>query len=301
MLESDRTTIYCPRQWCQGAARSKKYPKPSDKAQAGESEDEDEATPPLPAYDPNSSDSKLPPPSERLAVCEDCSFAFCIVCGSGWHGEFAPCFPRKQHELSAEEKASEDYLKSHSTACPTCDARCQKTHGCNHMICFRCNTHFCYLCSSWLDEGNPYQHFNTPWKPCYQRLWELEEGDGIDPARFRPVEDFDEEEGDEDDEDGDHPGLAPPGDALAPPPPPPPPPAPPPPPQRQQPARRVRVNPRVQQGLARPRPMPNVLERGPPVQGLQRFLQMVENDEEDEWDSDELDESDDGNWEIPVR
>jgi hypothetical protein len=45
------------------------------------------------------------------------------------------------------------------------------------MNCYQCNTHFCYLCSSWLDPQNPYQHFNAPGKPCYQRLWELEEGD----------------------------------------------------------------------------------------------------------------------------
>ncbi len=41
----------------------------------------------------------------------------------------------------------------------------------------RCNTHFCYLCGAWLDASNPYQHFNKPGTGCYQRLWELEEGD----------------------------------------------------------------------------------------------------------------------------
>lgn len=29
----------------------------------------------------------------------------------------------------------------------------------------------------WLDPQNPYGHFNDESKPCYQRLWELEEGD----------------------------------------------------------------------------------------------------------------------------
>ena len=38
-------------------------------------------------------------------------------------------------------------------------------------------------------------------------------------------------------------------------------------------------------------------------QGLRRFLDMVNNDEEDEWDSDELGEDEDANtdWVIPVR
>lgn len=52
------------------------------------------------------------------------------------------------------------------------------------MRCFRCQTHFCYLCSAWLDPANPYQHFNA--QPngqvngCFMRLWELEGGDGAD-------------------------------------------------------------------------------------------------------------------------
>ncbi|KAK1050664.1 hypothetical protein LTR33_014664, partial [Friedmanniomyces endolithicus] len=52
-----------------------------------------------------------------------------------------------------------------------------KTMGCNHMKCFQCNTHFCYLCGAWLDGDNPYIHFNKQGSPCFQRLWELEEGD----------------------------------------------------------------------------------------------------------------------------
>ena len=55
----------------------------------------------------------------------------------------------------------------------------------------------------------------------------------------------------------------------------------------------VRVNPRIRQGLARPRPVGGLPEQArgyPPMQGLQRFLQMVEDDNEEDWDSDELEE-----------
>lgn len=45
------------------------------------------------------------------------------------------------------------------------------------MTCFQCQTHFCYLCGAWLDGSNPYMHFNRGGSDCYQRLWELEEGD----------------------------------------------------------------------------------------------------------------------------
>lgn len=39
--------------------------------------------------------------------------------------------------------------------------------------------------SAWLDPQNPYKHFNDKKIGCYQRLWELEEGDeGNDNVRF---------------------------------------------------------------------------------------------------------------------
>jgi E3 ubiquitin-protein ligase RNF14 len=179
-LESDKNTIYCPRSWCNGAARSKKHKKPEGLELAEASDDEDEAE------ESNVGPDGKPKPFEakdRLAICEDCSFAFCSRCLQSWHGEFFLCVPpNKKEELTAEEKASAEYITLHSTPCPTCAVPAQKMHGCNHMICFRCNTHFCYLCSAWLDPMNPYRHFNV--QPngkvtgCYNRLWELEGGDG---------------------------------------------------------------------------------------------------------------------------
>ncbi|KAM7217429.1 E3 ubiquitin-protein ligase itt1 [Rhypophila decipiens] len=172
-LESDKNTIYCPRQWCNGAARSKKHKKPQGLELCEVSEDEDD--------DNKEEDDK----ESRLAICEECSYAFCSRCQQSWHGEFVRCMTRRDKEqLTAEEKASLEYMKLHTTPCPTCAAPAQKTQGCNHMICYRCQTHFCYLCSAWLDPGNPYFHFNQ--QPggrvtsCYMRLWELEHGDGDD-------------------------------------------------------------------------------------------------------------------------
>ena len=253
-LESDRSTIYCPRQWCQGPAKC-----PNKKSLAEEPRE----------YDRNTNQDLLPPPAERLAICEDCTFAFCKVCKASWHGEYFVCFPRAQFELTAEEKASEDYMMLHTQPCPTCDARAQKTHGCNHMICFKCDTHFCYLCGAYLDKGNPYQHYNTKKSGCYMRLWELEAGDdgeighafgGGAGGRNLPVDI------DSDDEDEPFPDP-PPGPPRAPLPP------------------MVRHLARAPQAAANPA----VRNAGP---GLQRFLQMVQNDEEDEWDSDEMDEDD---------
>ncbi|KAI5304443.1 translation termination inhibitor protein itt1 [Ascosphaera pollenicola] len=178
-LEADKRTVYCPREWCQGAARSKHHPKVnnlmSDSTYLFE-KDDDEDTEYIP-FDPKGSDDQLPPMSERVAVCEDCSYAFCIVCRRGWHGEAALCSPQREAELSAAEKANQEYIDKYTSPCPTCSSRAQKSMGCNHMICFKCGTHFCYLCSSWLDQQNPYKHFNDVRISCHMRLWELEAGD----------------------------------------------------------------------------------------------------------------------------
>lgn len=172
-LEADKTTIYCPRSWCQAPARSKKYPAiPVDLRECPESEEE--------ASDDEDGDNNKSTSgtADRLQICSNpaCGLAFCRVCYSGWHGDFARCWPRDASELTEEEKASYDYIRTHTSPCPECNTPVQKTHGCNHMTCFQCQTHFCYLCGFWLDGSNPYSHFNKP-GTCYQKLWELEEGD----------------------------------------------------------------------------------------------------------------------------
>ncbi|KAJ8068462.1 hypothetical protein OCU04_004017 [Sclerotinia nivalis] len=177
-LESDKNTVYCPRAWCDGAARSKKYRKPEGLEDDDGSADDESDT------EIKGKGKGYVSGADLLAICEDCSYAFCSRCRQGWHGEFKSCAPkRKSEELSEEEKASLEYMQLHTTPCPTCAAPVQKTHGCNHMICFRCNSHFCYLCSAWLEPQNPYKHFNQETAGCFQRLWELEAGDGDDVGR----------------------------------------------------------------------------------------------------------------------
>jgi len=171
--DADPTTVYCPRTWCQGPARTKA----SETAEALVSEDEVQSAETEPTMR-EERDTGYVAPADRLAICQDCNFAFCQVCKASWHGEFIWCSTRNKGELSAEEKASEEYLQLHSTPCPTCNAPCQKSMGCNHMTCPTCKSHFCYLCSSWLDKDNPYKHYNDEKNPCYMRLWELEGGDG---------------------------------------------------------------------------------------------------------------------------
>lgn len=177
-LESDKSTIYCPRQWCQGPARPTKYPKVTDLSRMDGWEDSDtEASPEPAAAQTDPANAKPPAAGERLAICDDCNYAFCRICLSGWHGEFVRCWPRTTAELSEVERRSYNYIRLNTSPCPYCSSPIQKTLGCNHMLCNQCGTHFCYLCSGWLDPHNPYAHFNEVGSRCYQRLWVLEEGD----------------------------------------------------------------------------------------------------------------------------
>ncbi|RJE25149.1 Ring finger protein [Aspergillus sclerotialis] len=302
-LEADKTTIYCPRKWCQGAARSKKHPKPTDLMTDDFDVSDDEEG--RPVFDPLGDEAQLPPVADRVAICEDCGYAFCSVCKKGWHGELVRCFPRREAELSAEEKATEEYLKKYTSPCPTCNAPCQKRMGCNHMICFKCATHFCYLCSSWLSEDNPYRHFNDLNSDCYNRLWDMEGGDGINPDGAEALHQIPNEllEFDDpvphdqpvwgfgnNDNNNFNQGRQPP------------PPAPVPPGRAGNPQQGRNVNldaagrAAAAERQAQARAMAEV--RGRPDQaaqpqqprGLQRFLDLVQNDREDEWDSDELDD-----------
>lgn len=342
-LESNKNTIYCPRKWCQGVAHSKRRSKP-DQLLITDNLDEDSDEDDIMAFDPMGPESQLPPVAKRVVICEDCEYAFCCVCKKGWHGELVRCSPRREAELSAEEKATEEYMRLYTTKCPTCATPCQKRMGCNHMICFQCSTHFCYLCSSWLEEDNPYRHFNTIDSSCFNRLWDLEGGDGIDPEgaeelhRFPAfIEDLEiESESDSDNDRGqpdwisdsetssdndenEHAGFQ---QGRHPPPPAPAPPrnhargngdgVPPHRNHRNQ-DHRLHAAAAEQQAqalaIAQLRNQRAAAAAGPrqvlrrpvggglvpahqrnrqPFPGLQRFLELAENDQEDEWDSDEL-------------
>ena len=158
-FESDPSTVYCPRKKCEGIARTEIAKEYHDAMRTG---------------------TFHIPRSQRLAICCSCAFAFCVCCKASWHGTLVWCTDRLAAELSAEEKASEAYMKAHSTRCPFCNSATQKNRGCNHMICGTCQQSFCYLCSAKLEARDPYRHFNSESAVggCKGRLWERDEDHG---------------------------------------------------------------------------------------------------------------------------
>ncbi|KAF2728352.1 RING finger protein-like protein [Polyplosphaeria fusca] len=177
-IEKDKSIVYCPRQWCQAPERSSKYPKIDDITQIEEWESEDEvedAAPPAPDDGPKGAMN-----IDRLAICEGCNLAFCRLCLASWHGDRQWCQSREANELTKDDQESLNFISQNTTPCPTCSVPAIKSYGCNHMTCFQCKTHFCYLCGSWLQPGNPYQHFNEPKRrACYRRLMDLATGEDV--------------------------------------------------------------------------------------------------------------------------
>lgn len=186
-FDTDKSTVYCPRQWCQGPSCSNKVPKFEITRMETWEDDDNEPKPQVKS--PKEPDN---PAVDRLRICDDCSYAFCRTCLQGWHGEFVKCWedaPLTEEELAEklanrpmteEDRLSYELILKSTSACPMCEAPIQKSLGCNHMTCNQCRCHFCYLCNEFLDPRNPYPHFGQKGTPCYQKLFELVEGDNGD-------------------------------------------------------------------------------------------------------------------------
>ena len=41
------------------------------------------------------------------------------------------------------------------------------------MVCWKCNTYFCWLCEAELDPNNPYFHYSDPYSRCNTKLFHL--------------------------------------------------------------------------------------------------------------------------------
>jgi len=72
----------------------------------------------------------------EMGVCGTCKVVICLKC----HEKLSD-----QHVCKAEDLQSIALLMSDSKPCPKCCAMIHKTHGCNHMYCTNCSTHFDWI------------------------------------------------------------------------------------------------------------------------------------------------------------
>lgn len=52
-----------------------------------------------------------------------------------------------------EQEANNIWFERFTRACAGCGTRVNKSAGCNHMICSKCQAHFCYRCGQKVSRG----------------------------------------------------------------------------------------------------------------------------------------------------
>jgi E3 ubiquitin-protein ligase RNF14 len=183
LLISDPTYCVCPQPNCQAAVPPPPTPSAADlSAQETMSKRAFRITT-APSSSPSQHQPSTIPPEDRWAryrQCPKCTFSFCLYCSATWHGPHTPCsFPqtslivleylsypegsaeRAQMEQRRgksnlermvaryiEDEENKKWLEQRTRACAGCGVRVEKSHGCNHMTCGRCGSHFCYRCGT---------------------------------------------------------------------------------------------------------------------------------------------------------
>ena len=97
-------------------------------------------------------------------ICGKCNQAMCFLCRNAWH-EAQTCEEAMKMEF---KKYIERVVVKE---CPKCKSKIEKSEGCNHMSCSRCNYQFCWLCLKKYSQNHykSYNLFGCPGKQYYSR------------------------------------------------------------------------------------------------------------------------------------
>jgi hypothetical protein len=85
--------------------------------------------------------------------CEKCKQAVCFKCGGLWHR--GKCRYAGNTAFYIWQSANPNVA-----SCPFCRTITKKEGGCNHITCYRCQQHWCWICRSKLDKNNYYRHWD---------------------------------------------------------------------------------------------------------------------------------------------
>lgn len=79
-------------------------------------------------------------------TCTQCQHVWCFSCHAPWHKDLT-CKQHKKGSIKFEQwsKARSAGI-ANCQKCPLCQVYIQRTSGCDHMTCNRCDSHFCYKC-----------------------------------------------------------------------------------------------------------------------------------------------------------
>lgn len=97
-------------------------------------------------------------PLEEM-LCDECGEEFCY-----YHSNAHPGMPCAEYRkrMAREEQIAEQGALRNTKACPECGVRTEKTGGCNHMTCQRCNANWCWVCGMKLDDVTAHYYLGGP-------------------------------------------------------------------------------------------------------------------------------------------
>ncbi|KAG1744200.1 hypothetical protein EDB19DRAFT_529744 [Suillus lakei] len=85
-----------------------------------------------------------------ILQCPSCLVRICSGCHAGAHDGFT-CEERDR----AEDKLYHEWAANHDVKnCPGCKTPIERSEGCNHMTCARCQTHICWECLATFPKGD---------------------------------------------------------------------------------------------------------------------------------------------------
>lgn len=86
-----------------------------------------------------------PADAGTVLTCPSCLNRICPACHIQFH-EGLTCVQHRDNMEGGNEKFQEWKKENGVKECPKCGANIQKSAGCNHMTCSRCQTHMCWIC-----------------------------------------------------------------------------------------------------------------------------------------------------------
>ena len=80
-------------------------------------------------------------------TCARCDHEWCFRCHAPWHSNLT-CkqFRKGDRQFSKWTKGQSNNGIANCQKCPLCQVYIQRSTGCDHMTCNRCDTEFCYKC-----------------------------------------------------------------------------------------------------------------------------------------------------------
>ncbi|CAF0843165.1 unnamed protein product [Didymodactylos carnosus] len=89
--------------------------------------------------------------------CELCGLKFCFQCKLDYHAPASCDIMKNWLTKCRDDSETANYMFANTKDCPKCHVCIEKNGGCNHMSCFSCNHHFCWMClGDWKSHENNY-------------------------------------------------------------------------------------------------------------------------------------------------